>query len=228
MPESPTDRTTDAQRGDAPPACDPQTMAAAPSLEAGRLLECVVTTANPDGTTNIAPMGPIVDERFTRFLLRPYRGSATHSNLRRTGRCVLHVTDDVELIARSALNALDEQPRLAPTPGGDGRFLVDACRWWRLVVEASDLSSERSGFLCRAAGDGRLRDFVGFNRAMHAVIEATILATRLTMLPAMDVQDQLRRLETPVRKTGGPRERRAYAFVAEHVRRFYAGQTPTA
>ena len=29
---------------------------------------------------------------------------------------------------------------------------------------------------------GRLRDFFGFNRAKHAVIEAAILATRLSLL----------------------------------------------
>src|SRR5690606_15082503 len=45
------------------------------------ILEGVVTTANPDGTTNISPMGPRVDWPTTELLLRPYPESTTSANL---------------------------------------------------------------------------------------------------------------------------------------------------
>ena len=35
---------------------------------------------------------------------------------------------------------------------------------------------------CQVVADGRLRDFLGFNRAKHAVVEAAILATRVAHL----------------------------------------------
>ncbi len=193
-----------------------------PTLETGRLLECVVTSQNADGGANVAPMGPLVDPQWATFLLRPYRDSKTFDNLQRTGQCVAHLTDDVLLIAKAALNLLEESPRLHSTPDGAGWVLSDACRWYSLQVEEIDASSDRAECLCRVLDSGRLRDFVGFNRAMHAVIEATILATRLAFLPKADVQDQLQRLSSPVRKTAGPREREAFALVQDYVEQFYS------
>ena len=201
-------------------------MIATPTFDDGLLLECVVTSANADGTTNVAPMGPIVDREMARVLLRPFQTSTTFANLVRERQCVLHVTDDVELIARAALHRLDTSPPMMPGPAPRTWILEDACRWFLLDVESIDDRQQRSEILCRVADRGTLREFIGFNRAMHAVIEATILATRLSMLPAEVVRAQIVQLESPVEKTGGPRERRAFALVAHYVDRFYATQRP--
>ncbi|MEM6656132.1 MAG: DUF447 domain-containing protein, partial [Planctomycetota bacterium] len=96
-------------------------------------------------------------------------------------------------------------------------ILTDACRWYDLRVESIDDGRERTEIVCRVDERGRLRDFVGFNRAMHAVIEATILATRLEWLDRLEVREQIDRLAAAVQKTGGPRERRAFAFVQNHI-----------
>ena len=60
-------------------------------------------------------------------------------------------------------------------------------------------------------------EFLGFNRARHAVLEATILATRTHLIPAEQIRDELARLQVIVDKTAGPREQEAMAFVTEHV-----------
>lgn len=190
-----------------------------PTLDDGMLLECVVTSTNADGSTNIAPMGPIVDPTMTRVLLRPFQTSTTFGNLVRSRTCVLHITDDVELIARAALNLLTDLPELQTTVSGAGKFLTHACRWYELQVDSIDARNDRSEILCHVHDRGRLRDFVGFNRAMHAVIEATILATRLNFLSKADVLVEFDRLHSPVEKTGGPRERRAFALVKDYVSR---------
>ena len=78
------------------------------------ILEGIVTTLNEDGTPNISPMGPDVELNFERFVLKPYQTSTTYKNLNREGEGVLHVTDDVELLARAAINAFDESPRRLP------------------------------------------------------------------------------------------------------------------
>ena len=67
------------------------------------ILEGIVTTISADGTVNISPMGPRVNEPLTRLILRPYQTSTTYQNLKRTGQGVLHVTDDVELLAQAAV-----------------------------------------------------------------------------------------------------------------------------
>jgi hypothetical protein len=70
---------------------------------------------------------------------------------------------------------------------------------------------------------GRLRDFFGWNRARHAVLEAAILATRVHMLPEADIREQLERLRIPLEKTAGPAETEAFAFLDNYVREHYAG-----
>src|SRR5262245_22684521 len=105
-------------------------------LPDGLLLEGLVTTLNADATPHITPMGPIVDPEFTRLLLRPYRTSTTYQNLKRSGQGVLHVTDDVDMIARAAVGQLASTPRLFPTKAIDGAILADACRWYAFEVES--------------------------------------------------------------------------------------------
>ena len=83
-----------------------------PILPQGKLLEGVVTTLNDNGSPHLAPMGPIVDADFERLLLRPFRTSVTYQNLKRSEQGVLHVTDDVELIAHAAVGRLESLPPL--------------------------------------------------------------------------------------------------------------------
>ena len=181
------------------------------------LLEGIVTTVNANGSPNIAPLGPIVDQRFERLLLRPYQTSDTFRNLQRTGEGVLHVTDDVELLARAAVDQLQSLPQLIPAEQVDGFILADACRWYAFRVETLDASCPRSEITARVVAHGRLRDFFGFNRAKHAVVEAAILATRLDFLPAEEVLAEYQRLARPIEKTAGQQERRAFDFLQNYV-----------
>jgi hypothetical protein len=63
----------------------------------------------------------------------------------------------------------------------------------------------------------RKRDFFGFNRAKHAVVEAAILATRTAFLPAEQVAAEFARLRVLVEKTGGPAEHEAFSLLAKTV-----------
>jgi hypothetical protein len=181
------------------------------------ILEGIVTTINADGSPNISPMGPQVDTEMNHFVLRPFRSSQTYQNLRRTGQGVLHVTDDVEMIARAAVGRL-ESPALIPASSIDGFILADACRWYAFQVTELDDHEDRTRIVCAVVDRGRVRDFFGFNRAKHAVLEAAILATRLHLLPLEQVNDELARLSVLVEKTAGPQERRAFDFLVTFVR----------
>jgi hypothetical protein len=64
---------------------------------------------------------------------------------------------------------------------------------------------------------GRFRDFFGFNRAKHAVVEAAILASRIHILPASEISAEFRRLGVLVDKTGGPQEHEAFKFLLQYV-----------
>jgi hypothetical protein len=69
----------------------------------------------------------------------------------------------------------------------------------------------------RVVHRGVRREFVGFNRARHAVLEAAILATRVHLLPAGQIRDELARLQVLVDKTAGPREQEAWALVSAYI-----------
>lgn len=181
------------------------------------ILEGIVTTREPDGGINIAPMGPIVDESMSTIHLRPFKTSRTYQNLKRRPAGVLHVVDDVLLIAEAALGTPREKPATFAATQIDGEVLADACRWYEFRIDRFDDTHDRTNLYAKVIHTGRLRDFFGFNRAKHAVLEAAILATRLHILPEADVRRQLEALASPVEKTSGPREREAFQFVIDFV-----------
>ena len=190
---------------------------AGPSLPDGTLLEGIVTTLDADGSPHIAPMGPIVDAGFNWLLLRPFRTSATFANLKRTGQGVLHVTDDVELLARAAVGRLKQLPRVVRAEAVEGVILADACRWYAFRVDSLDDREDRTRIVARVVDHGRMRDFFGFNRAKHAVVEAAILATRIGLLEPEHIRSELARLRVLVEKTGGQPERQAFDFLENYL-----------
>lgn len=192
-----------------------------------RILEGLMTTLAVDGSTHVAPMGPWVDDHFKSFRLRPFQTSQTFANLRRTRQAVFHVTDDVMLLARAAVGRLEAPPSVENCPTIDGRILTGACRWYALEVAEIEDSVERAEITARVVDRGRLRDFFGFNRAKHAVVEAAILATRIGILPDEQILEELERLAIPVKKTAGPEEREAFQFLLRHVHSKLTGKTET-
>lgn len=193
------------------------------------ILEGVVTTRNADGSVNIAPMGPKLrlaedgQPQFHRFLLRPFKSSLTFQNIARDRCGVLHVTDDVLLIAKAAVLDVFELPPLVPAERVAGEVLADCCRFYEFVVDDFDDSSERSSIEVHVVRERFVREFFGLNRAKHAVVEAAILATRKHMLPLEVLNADLERLRPLIDKTGGPREREAFLL----LERFIAGEAET-
>jgi hypothetical protein len=151
-----------------------------------------------------------------RFVLRPFCTSQTYRNLVSHGEGVLHVTDDVLLLAKAAVNRL-EPPPLRPAERVRGWVLCDACRYYEFRLVARDDSGERSRLEAEVVHAGRLHDFFGFNRAKHAVLEAAILATRTALLPLAEIEAEYRKLAVLVEKTGGPAEREAFAFLQAYL-----------
>ena len=129
------------------------------------ILEGIVTTISPEGSINIAPMGPQIGATMERFVL------------------------------------------------------ADACRYYEFRVASLDDSGQRVLIDCEVLHTARLRDFFGFNRAKHAVVEAAILATRVHLLPPDEIEAEYRKLAVIVGKTGGPQEREAFEWLQRHVAR---------
>jgi uncharacterized protein len=181
------------------------------------IIEGIVTTIGPDQQVHVAPMGPIVDSEMRRLVLRPFRTAQTYRNLKVHPEGVFHVTDDVLLLARAALGPVEPAPPIQPASAVRGFILNDACRYYEFRVRSIDDREERSRMDAEVVYSGRLRDFLGFNRAKHAVLEAAILATRTDFLPHEEIDSEFRKLGVIVQKTGGEQEKAAFAFLQEHL-----------
>ncbi len=182
------------------------------------ILEGLVTTVGPDGSPHLAPMGPRISVDQRRLLLRPFPTSQTFRNLKANGAGVFHVVDDVLLLAKAALGEA-KTPPVRRAERINGFILVDACRFMEFVVRSLDETGERVQIEAEVVHAGTQRDFWGFNRAKHAVLEAAILATRLHLLPHPEVKAEYDKIAIIVDKTGGEGEREAFAYLQEHLKR---------
>jgi len=178
------------------------------------IVETVTTTINPDGTVNCAAMGEEWGD--DALVIKPYRATRTLRNLERSGAAVVNLTDDILLFCEAALG--DPQPPTRPAEAVAGAVLADACSWREVAVDAIDAGGPRARVATRVVGRGTGREFVGFNRAAGAVLEASILASRVRRLPAAEIRADLARLAVVVDKTAGPRERAAMDLVVARVR----------
>jgi hypothetical protein len=183
------------------------------------IIECIVTTVDPQGAVNFAPMG--VEWGDDAIVLKPFLETTTFANLRAGGAAVVNVTDDVGLIARSAIAS----PQFPAVPAAvvRGVVLEAACSWREVEVESLDDTPPRSRIVTRVVHRGTRRDFIGFNRARHAVLEGAILATRTHLLPAQQIRDEFARLGVLVQKTAGPREEEAWRLLKDYVEDRLAG-----
>jgi len=183
------------------------------------ILEAIITTTNSDGSINVSPMGPLIEnDPAEGFELRPYETSRTFDNLQQRPFGVLHVTDDVLLFAKTAIGKLTDLPPSRPAEKNDSAFILgDACRWYEFKAVYFETSEPRKNIRCEVVAAGRQRDFWGFNRAKNAVLEAAILATRIDFLPAAEIDRQYESLRTIVDKTGGKIEKEAMTLLEQFV-----------
>ncbi len=179
------------------------------------IIESIVTTLSADGVVNFAPMG--VEWGDEIIVLKPFLETTTFRNIRASRTAIVNLTDDVLLFAESAIGS----PQFAAVPAVRVRGVVleAACSWRELEVVALDDAPPRSRIEARVVHHGFGRDFIGFNRARHAVLEAAILATRVNLLPPQQIRDELARLQVLIDKTAGPREQEAWALLGDYVRR---------
>ena len=177
------------------------------------IVETIVTSLDARGAVNCAPMG--VEWGDDTIILKPFLETATYRNLLATGAAVVNLTDDVMLFAKAAISS----PVYSNVPADvvRGVVLADCCSWREVEVRSIDSSPPRSRIQTAVVHRGVRREFIGFNRASHAVLEAAIYATRLHLLPRPLIDSEFARLRVIVDKTAGAREMQAMDLLTEFV-----------
>jgi hypothetical protein len=178
------------------------------------IVESIVTTVSPEGAVNVAPMG--VEWGDEAIVLKPFLDTATYRNVVATRAAVVNIVDDVRIFARAAISNPEYATEAASRIGGV--VLTGCCSWRELQVRTIDSTPPRARIEADVVHRGSRREFIGFNRARHAVLEAAIYATRLHLLERAFIVAEFDRLQVIVDKTAGPAEREAMALLTDFVR----------
>jgi hypothetical protein len=150
------------------------------------------------------------------IVLKPFLETATYRNVVATQAAVVNLIDDARVFARAAISNPEYLTRPAATIRG--AVLAGGCSWRELTVRSIDSTPPRSRIEMGVVHRGVTREFIGFNRARHAVLEAAIYATRLHLLAPEFIDGEMARLQVIVDKTAGPAEQEAMALLADFIR----------
>jgi uncharacterized protein len=151
----------------------------------GILFETIVSTYNPNGTPNAAPMGAIMQDPQT-ISLNLFNSSLTSRNLE-TNRCaVINLTCDIEVFYKTAFKEANPDGKL-PQEFFEKAEVVNAPKL-RLadvtidvtVVDIESVGTEKTKFLCNVEriNTAKICPHV-YCRAMPLTLEAIIHATRV-------------------------------------------------
>lgn len=185
------------------------------------IIESIITSLNADGSPHIAPFG--IREVDGRILIAPFRPSTSLDNLLRERVAVVNFTDDVRVYAGALTGR-----RVWPTKKAEmisGWVLNSALTHLELVLDEVIEDDLRPKLYYRIKHEVQHSSFRGFNRAQAAVIEAAVLVSRLSMLPADKINAELQYLKIAIEKTAGPREAEAWGWLMECIENFQAEQS---
>lgn len=182
--------------------------------------ETIVTTLSPDGVVHIAPMGATPIEGG--WLLQPFRPSTTLENFLAKRSGVVNFTDDARIFAGCVTKRRTDWPTLKADIV-DGVRLRDALAHHEVRVEHVEEHPQRPKLSCAIVHSANHRPFPGLNRAVAAVLEGAVLASRLHMLAPEKIEQEFAYLQIAIDKTAGPQEREAWSWLTETVAAHRAG-----
>jgi uncharacterized protein len=180
--------------------------------------ESIVTTLGADAIPHIAPLGVIVEG--ANLVIAPFRPSTTLDNLLARPQAVVNYTDDVRIFAGCVSGRRRDWPMKAAERIA-GAVLTAALAHEEVEVVEVREDAQRPRLVCRTVHRASHAPFKGFNRAQAAVIEAAILASRLSLLPRDKIDRELAYLAVAVDKTAGPEEREAWGWIALMIEEYY-------
>lgn len=184
------------------------------------IMETIITTRTEAGDTHIAPMG--TREQDGLILLAPFKPSRTLDNMQREGSAIINYTDDVRVYA-GCLTGHRNWP-LCPAVMVKGQRLENCLSHVELKLERVRHDEQRPELLFLPLHEENHAPFRGFNRAQAAVIEASVLVSRLHMLPWKKIQSEIDYLTIAIEKTAGPREQQAWDWLIQRIAEFHAEQ----
>ena len=180
--------------------------------------EVIVTTISEKSIVHIAPMG--IQIIGNRIIISPFRPSQTLDNITENNLATINFIDDVRVFAGIVTkykkdweleNVKDEQivPRL-----------MLANTHYNVIAKEFKNDEKRPDIICNISKKVINKPFMGFNRAQFSVIEASVLVSRLRMLPIEKILKEIEYLKIGIEKTAGPRESEAWKWIEDKIQEF--------
>jgi hypothetical protein len=188
-----------------------------------RIFETIVTVRGDAERTQITPLG--VRREGETIVLAPFRPSLTLDLLLQSRVAVINHTDDVRVFAGCIVGRRD-WPLVAATRIDGVRLASGLAHEEIELTEVVD-DPQRPRLRCRSVHRETHAPFQGFNRAQAAVIEAAILVSRLSILPAGKLEAELEYLKIAIDKTAGEAELQAWSWLMEAIAAHREGRGPT-
>ncbi len=182
--------------------------------------EVIITTQNQDGTTHIAPMGIWLDAGMV--VIAPFKPSTTLQNIDRNKTATVNRVDDVRIFA-GCLTGRNNWP-CTKTDQIIGARLTAALSHVELTLQSFVADSTRPRCYFKNVYEATHAPFKGFNRAQAAVLEATILVSRLQRLSEAKIKQEIEYLTIAIDKTAGEREQLAWQWLMEKITAFQNGE----
>jgi hypothetical protein len=177
------------------------------------IYETIICSLDAQGSAHVTPFGIRVEKDLV--VISPFKPSATLENILATGYATVNMTDDVRVFAGSLTGR--KTWSLLPTEKITGMRLADTLVHQELkLIDVKD-DEVRPQLYLEVVHTLQHQAFKGFNRAQAAVIELAVLVSRLKRLPMEKINQEMQYLNIAIKKTAGPRELEAWAWLVEAV-----------
>lgn len=182
------------------------------------IYETIVISTDANGKPHIAPFG--VRERDGFIVIAPFRPSSSLDNLLAQKTATLNLTDDVRVFAGALTGRRDWQ--VASATNIQGYVLESALTHQELVLDHIVEDEQRPQLYFKVVHEAQHKAFKGFNRAQAAVVELAVLVSRLHMLSADKIDNEMQYLKIAIDKTAGERELQAWQWLCERIENYRA------
>ena len=182
------------------------------------IYETIIISTDAQSQPHIAPFG--VREQEGMVVLAPFRPSTTLDNLLSRRTATMNMVDDVRIFAGALTGRRSWPVRQAEKI--DGFVMDDALAHRELELVRVEEDAVRPLLYFRVMHEVNHRAFSGFNRAQAAVIELSVLVSRLHMLPMEKIETEMTYLSIAIEKTAGVRERQAWDWLVERIGNYKA------
>jgi hypothetical protein len=187
-------------------------------MENGILYETILTTRNPDGTPNAAPIGVICknNEEVVFYL---HKGSKTFDNVRREKSFHVNILNDPMVFVESTIGNLESGEFQADN--ADGFFIKSAEAFFRAEVTSEKLverkdhlgTSTTNVIQARVLRVVKNQEHVQpLNRAIYGIIEALVYISRIDIVSEDEKKaylNQMSEISRLVNKVGSEDHKRA-------------------